>query len=86
MPTTWEGYDKFPLRAKYFSNIGKPVVAMSGKFHKSWGEFGGFKSKEAIWYEAAAMVSFGASVNFGDQLHPSGEMEMATYENIGYAY
>ncbi len=86
LPTTWEGYDKFPLRAKYFSNIGKPVVAMSGKFHKSWGEFGGFKSKEAIWYEAAAMVSFGASANFGDQLHPSGEMEMATYENIGYAY
>jgi hypothetical protein len=32
------------------------------------------------------MVSFGASANFGDQLHPSGEMEMATYENIGYAY
>ncbi len=86
LPTTWEGYDKFPLRAKYFSNIGKPVVAMSGKFHKSWGEFGGFKSKEAIWYEAAAMVSFGAAANFGDQLHPSGEMEMATYRNIGYAF
>ena len=32
------------------------------------------------------MVSFGAAVNFGDQLHPSGEMEIATYENIGYAY
>jgi len=86
LPTTWEGYDKFPLRAKYFSNIGKPVVAMSGKFHKSWGEFGGFKSKEAIWYEAAAMISFGAAANFGDQLHPAGEMEMATYRNIGYAF
>jgi Hypothetical glycosyl hydrolase 6 len=86
LPTTWGGYDKFPLRAKYFTNLGKPVVAMSGKFHKAWGEFGGFKYKDAIWYEAAAMVSFGAAVNFGDQLHPSGEMEMATYENIGYAY
>ena len=86
LPTTWGGYDKFPVRAKYFANFGKPIVAMSGKFHKSWGEFGGFKNKDAIWYEAAAMVSFGAAVNFGDQLHPSGEMEMATYENIGYAY
>jgi hypothetical protein len=86
LPTTWEGYDKFPVRAKYFANFGKPMVAMSGKFHKSWGEFGGFKNKNAIWYEAAAMVSFGAAANFGDQLHPSGEMEMATYENIGYAY
>jgi len=86
LPTTWGGYDKFPVRAKYFTNFGKPIVAMSGKFHKSWGEFGGFKNKDAIWYEAAAMVSFGAAVNFGDQLHPSGEMEIATYENIGYAY
>ena len=86
LPTTWGGYDKFPVRAKYFTNFGKPIVAMSGKFHKSWGEFGGFKYKDAIWYEAAAMVSFGAAVNFGDQLHPSGEMEIATYENIGYAY
>ena len=86
LPTTWGGYDKFPVRAKYFSNFGKPVVAMSGKFHISWGEFGGFKSRDAILYEAAAMVSFGASANFGDQLHPSGEMEMTTYENIGYAY
>lgn len=86
LPTTWGGYDKFPVRSKYFANFGKPIVAMSGKFHKSWGEFGGFKNKDAIWYESAAMVSFGAAVNFGDQLHPSGEMEMATYENIGYAY
>ena len=86
LPTTWGGYDKFPVRAKYFANFKKPIVAMSGKFHKSWGEFGGFKNKDAIWYEAAAMVSFGAAVNFGDQLHPSGEMEIATYENIGYAY
>jgi len=86
LPTTWGGYDKFPVRAKYFSNFGKAIVAMSGKFHTSWGEFGGFKSRDAILFEAAAMVSFGAAVNFGDQLHPSGLMEMATYENIGYAY
>lgn len=86
LPTTWAGYDKFPLRAKYFANEGKPVVAMSGKFHKAWGEFGGFKDKKAILYEAAAMVSFGAAVNFGDQLHPSGLMDLTTYQNIGYAY
>ena len=59
---------------------------MSGKFHKAWGEFGGFKHRDAILYEAASMVAFGANVNFGDQLHPSGTMEMSTYENIGYAY
>lgn len=86
LPTAWGGYDVFPYRAKYFANTGMPLVAMSGKFHKAWGEFGGFKHRDAIWYEAAAMVAFGAATNFGDQLHPSGELEMATYKNIGYAF
>ncbi len=86
LPTAWDGYDIFPYRAKYFANMGMPIVAMSGKFHRARGEFGGFKHKDAIWYEAAAMVAFGAGANFGDQLHPSGEMEMATYKNIGHAF
>lgn len=86
LPTTWGGYDKLPLEAKYHLGQGSRVVAMSGKFHKSWGEFGGFKSAEAIKYEAAAMISFGAACNFGDQLHPSGEMDVETYRNIGEAY
>ena len=86
LPTAWGGYDIFPYRSKYFANTGKEIVAMSGKFHKSWGEFGGFKYRDAILYEAASMIAFGACVNFGDQLHPSGMMDMTTYENIGYAY
>ncbi len=86
LPTTWGGYDKLPLEAKYHLGQGTPAVAMSGKFHKAWGEFGGFKHPDAIKYEAAAMISFGASCNFGDQLHPSGEMDLDTYRNIGIAY
>lgn len=86
LPTTWGGYDEFPLRAKLFHNTGRPIVAMSGKFHTSWGEFGGFKHPDALRYEAAAMVAFGAACNFGDQLHPLGEMDMDTYRNIGEAF
>ena len=59
---------------------------MSGKFHKDWGEFGGFKDPQAIKYEAASMIAFGASCNFGDHLYPSGVMDMSTYRNIGLAY
>ena len=86
LPTTWGGYNKLPLEAKYHLGQGTPVVAMSGKFHEAWGEFGGFKHPDAIKYEAAAMISYGASCNFGDQLHPSGEMDLETYRNIGKAY
>ena len=86
LPTTWGGYDKFPLRAKIFHREQKPVVAMSGKFHTAWGEFGGFKDPEAIRFEAAGMIAYGASCNFGDHLHPLGEMDMTTYANVGQAF
>ena len=86
LPTAWGGYDTLPLRAKYFSHMGKPVVGMTGKFHRDWGEFGGFKTKEALKYEVAAMAMYGAAASVGDHLHPDGEPEGETYRNIGYAY
>jgi hypothetical protein len=59
---------------------------MTGKFHHSWGEFGGFKHPNALIYEAALSVMNGAGCSVGDQMHPSGEMNMATYNLIGKAY
>jgi Hypothetical glycosyl hydrolase 6 len=86
LPSAWGGYDKLPIESKYHLGDGSRGVAMSGKFHKAWGEFGGFKSGAALRYEAAAMISFGVACNFGDQLHPSGVMDPSTYRNIGEAY
>jgi hypothetical protein len=86
LPTTWGGYDKLPLHAKLHLELGWPITAMSGKFHKAWGEFGGFKHPDALRYEAAAMIAFGAAANFGDQMHPSGEMDLETYRLVGEAF
>lgn len=86
LPTTWGGYDKMPLRARYFAGLGKDYLGMTGKFHRSWGEFGGYKTPEALRYECAAMLANGARVSVGDQLHPLGSMDMETYRNIGQAY
>lgn len=86
LPTAWGGYDKLPVRAKFFSNKNKPYIGMTGKFHLAWGEFGGFKTKEALKYEICQMALYGAGASIGDHMHPDGEMEMQTYENIGYAY
>jgi hypothetical protein len=86
LPTSWGGYDKFPIRARYFANTGKDYLAMSGKFHTNWGEFGGFKHPDAIKFEAACMIAYGARCSFGDQLHPNGVMDLSTYQNIGEAY
>ncbi len=86
LPTGGWGYDHFPISAGYARTLGMEFLGMTGKFHKSWGEFGGFKHPNALRYEAALSVANGAAISVGDQLHPSGEMDMATYHLIGKAY
>ncbi len=86
LPTAWGGYDLMPLRAKFFEKYGKIFWGMTGKFHHAWGEFGGFKNKDALKYECADMISIGASMSVGDQLHPLGKLDESTYSVIGYAF
>ena len=86
LPTAWGGYDLMPIRAKFFEKYGKPFLGMTGKFHHAWGEFGGFKNREALRYECADMLSVGASISVGDQLHPSGELDEGTYGIIAHAF
>lgn len=86
LPTAWGGYDFMPLRAKFFERYGKFFLGMTGKFHHAWGEFGGFKNKEALRYECADMQSLGASMSVGDHLHPLGKLDESTYALIGHAF
>lgn len=86
LPTGGWGYDHFPLSARYVQQFGVDYLGMTGKFHRSWGEFGGFKHPNALRYECALSVANGAKCSIGDQCHPSGRMEMATYKLIGAAY
>ncbi len=86
LPTGGWGYDHFPLSVSYARTLDREVVGMTGKFHTSWGEFGGFKHPNALRYEVALALANGAASSVGDQLHPSAEMNMATYELIGKAF
>lgn len=86
MPTTWGGYDRLPLRARYYHSLGFDLVAMSGRFHTDWGEFGGYKSRRALEYEARSMIASGARCSFGDQLHPCGRLDQQTYSLLGDTY
>ena len=61
-------------------------LGMTGKFHTTWGEFGVFKHPNALRYEVALAAANCAGSSVGDQLHPSGLMDMATYQLIGNAY
>lgn len=87
LPTGGWGYDHFPLSARYVQPIsGDDFLGMTGKFHTTWGEFGGFKHPNALRYEAGLNLANGAKMCVGDQLHPRGKMDTVTYGLIGEAY
>ena len=86
LPTGGWGYDHFPKSAKYVKHLGMDYLGMTGKFHGTWGEFGGFKHPNALKYEVALSLANGAKCSIGDQMHPYGFLDDATYELIGAAY
>lgn len=86
LPTGGWGYDHFPFSARYCQGLGVDYLGMTGKFHGSWGEFGGFKHPNALRFEVALAAANGAKCSVGDQLSPSSEMDMVTYDLIGSAY
>ena len=86
LPTGGWGYDHFPFSARYCQGLGVDYLGMTGKLHGSWGEFGGFKHPNALRFEVTLAAANGAKCSVGDQLSPSGEMDMVTYDLIGSAY
>lgn len=86
LPTGGWGYDHFPLSARYVGTLDMDFLGMTGKFHTTWGEFGGYKHPNALWYETSLSIANGARCSIGDQLHPEGFMDEATYRLIGKAY
>jgi hypothetical protein len=86
LPTGGWGYDHFAFSARYAATQPRDYLGMTGKFHTTWGEFGGFKRPAALRYEVAAMLAYGAKCSIGDQLHPDGSMNPDTYRLIGAAY
>ena len=80
------GYEHFPITVRYAKNLGHEYLGMTGKFHFMWGDFGGYKNPQALDYECFTSIAHGAKVCIGDQLHPSGKINKATYDLIGSTY
>jgi len=86
LPTGGWGYTHFQQRVRYMRTLGKEMVGMTGRFHKSWGDFGGLKNQAALDFECLNFVANGAKCCVGDQLHPRGRLDSATYAMIGRTY
>lgn len=84
--TSYWGYLHFPLAVRYGRTLGLDSVSMTGKFHTSWGDFHSYKNEAALEYEVFRMLALGSKCMVGDQLHPNGTLDVATYDLIGKVY
>jgi len=86
LPSGFWGYHHFPRLARAFAGWGKPWVGMTGRFQRSWGDFGGIKPQAALEYECFRTQALGGANSVGDQLPPRGTLEPAAYLLIGAVY
>lgn len=86
LPSDAWGYTHFPVLVNYANTTGKEVIAMNGKFHKAWGDFGSLRNLAALEYECFRALANGAKCCTGDQLHPSGKIEPSVYKRIGEVF
>ena len=86
LPSGEWGYLHFPVTMRYARNLGLDCVGHSGKFHTSWGDFHSFKNLPAPRFECLRMLAHGAKCLIGDQLPPSGRIDLEVYELVGEVY
>ncbi|GBC97210.1 hypothetical protein HRbin16_03031 [bacterium HR16] len=86
LPSGGWGYAHFPITMRYARTLGLDCLGMTGKFAVSWGHFNSYKPRAALEYECFQMLALGAKCSIGDQLHPSGRLDPATYDLIGSVY
>ncbi len=86
LPTGGWGYMYFPKNVRFARTFDRPYLGMTARFHKSWADFGGLKPYAALEYEVSQMIAHGAQCSIGDQLHPRGTTDEATYDLIGRVY
>lgn len=87
LPTTpmW-GYHYFPFWARFCRTFGLPTQGMTGRFHKSWADFGGLKTADQLRYEAGTILATASAMSIGDQLHPRGVLDKGAYQVIGEVF
>lgn len=86
LPSGGWGYTHFPLVSRYARGLDKEFLGMTGKFHTYWGDFHSYKNKASLEYECFNMLAQGGGCSIGDQLIPSGKIDIPAYDLIGSVY
>lgn len=86
LPTGGWGYGFYPLWSRWARSFGLPMLGMTGRFHRSWADWGGLKHPDALRWECAGILATGGAISIGDQMHPRGRLNGAVYDVIGEAF
>lgn len=86
LPGGFWGYDHFPMYVRYYQTFDTELLAMTGRFHTMWGDFGGLRNRAALEFECFQGLAHGATISIGDQLHPRGRLDKAVYQRIGEVF
>lgn len=86
LPTGGWGYEVLPLYCRYLRKLGKPLLNMTGRFHRSWGDFGGIRTEASLEYDCRYGLANGMRATIGDHLHPRGDLNHAVFDLIEPVY
>ena len=88
LPTSGDawGYLHYPIMARQARTYGKEIIGMTGRFHRSWADFGGLKTQDQLDYECGTILAAGGRICVGDQLHPRGVLDPAVYRLMGKSF
>lgn len=77
LPQGGWGYELLPMVGRYMRTLGKPALNMTGRFQKSWGDFGGVRTAASLEYDCIYGIANGLAPNIGDHFHPRGDLNRA---------
>jgi hypothetical protein len=86
LPTGGWGYELLPVYARYMRTLGKPAINMTGRFHKSWGDFGGIRTEASLEYDCLYGLANGMRTTIGDHYHPRGDINQAVFDLVERIY
>ena len=86
LPSGGWGYDIMPVYARFARNLGKPILNMTGRFHESWGDFGGLRTEASLEYDCINGIANCMRTTVGDHFHPRGDINYPTFNLIKRIY
>lgn len=82
LPTGGWGYEFFAAACARARNIHKDVIYMTGRFQRSWGDFGGLRTTASLENDFYDGLLNNTQISVGDHMHPRGGLEPAVYAQV----